>query len=57
LGAGNQSKKRKRNDKPETLDQSPESKGSVSQEEKNKLAMRNRIIGRKRMSRKLRKGG
>lgn len=61
LGAGNQSKKRKRNDKPEGQEkqsnQAPESKELVSQEEKNKLAMRNRIIGRKRMSRKLRKGG
>jgi nucleolar protein 4 len=61
LGAGNQSKKRKRNGKPEEeekqLNQAPKSKEPVSQEEKNKLAMRNRIIGRKRMSRKLRKGG
>jgi nucleolar protein 4 len=60
LGAGNPSKKRKRNDKPEEQEKQPnrvpESKKLVSQEEKNKLAMRNRIIGRKRMSRKLRKG-
>jgi nucleolar protein 4 len=61
LGAGNQSKKRKRKDKPEEQEkqsnQVPQSKEPVSQEEKNKLAMRNRIIGRKRMFRKLRKGG
>jgi nucleolar protein 4 len=61
LGAGNQSKKRKRNDRLEEREkqpnQLPESKEPPSQEEKNKLAMRNRIIARKRMSRKLRKGG
>jgi nucleolar protein 4 len=35
----------------------PKPKDPVSEEEKNRLAMRNRIIGRKRMSRKSRKGG
>ena len=61
LNAGNQSKKRKRADKPAEQEKkskrASESKESLSQEEKNKLAMRNRIIGRKRMSRKSRKSG
>jgi nucleolar protein 4 len=61
LRAGSQSKKRKRIDKPEEHgNQSGDvrkAKEPISQEDKNKLAMRNRIIGRKRMSRKARKGG
>ena len=59
--AGTQPKKRKRSDKAdekeEKLKQGPEVEEPAAQDEKNKIAMRNRIIGRKRMSRKSRKGG
>jgi nucleolar protein 4 len=58
---GNQSKKRKRIDKPEDQEKrsppTPQTKEPISQEGKNRLAMRNRIIARKRMARKARKGG
>lgn len=56
-----QSKKRRRSDKPEAQDKVlqkvAKSSEPQSQEDKNKVAMRNRIIGRKRMSRKSRKAG
>lgn len=59
----NQTRKRKRTDKPVQAERStkPEKKGDVAKEpisqgDKNKLAMRNRIIGRKRNMRKTRKG-
>lgn len=60
LRGGTQSKKRKRTDKVDEKEEKPkrgpEAKEPVDQDEKNKIAMRNRIIGRKRMSRKSRKG-
>ncbi len=55
-------KKRKREDKPEKWEkkqekvEAPKKADPISQDEKNKLAMRNRIIGRKRNMRKSRKG-
>ena len=55
------SKKRKRaeilEEQGKKSKEAPKSKETLSKEEKNKLAMRNRIIGRKRMARKARKGG
>ena len=61
LRAGTQSKKRKRINKADEKEEKPkrglEAKEPVDQDEKNKIAMRNRIIGRKRMSRKSRRGG
>lgn len=59
--AGGQSKKRKRTETPGKQEKKskdvPKATEPVSQEEKNRLAMRNRIIGRKRMSRKASRGG
>ena len=61
MRTSNQPKKRKRTDKSEDKDEKPKqstkAKEPLDVEEKNKIAMRNRIIGRKRMSRKSRKGG
>jgi nucleolar protein 4 len=61
LRRGNQSPKRKRIAKGEEEEkasrQAPQSQEPVGQEQKNRLAMRNRIIARKRMARKARKSG